>query len=183
MNSVTVNLTSEERLLLKKLAKQYSYSWQIAKRLEAIRLIDSGLTVNIISQQLCVNQEIVYKYIRTYKEAGLLGLVNLEKPGKESLLNEERMTALEKHIEECRKNKISCTTQDQVEWVKKTYGVDIGAKWLYKRLLVRKQKRMDSLVPVISGIVVFLSGFMIKPGYYMCGLSHLLKIFSPLLHS
>ncbi len=129
--------------------REHSDNWQIAKRLEAIRLLHSCLTVVTVSKQLCVNQEIVYKYIKTYKEDGITGLVTLDKPGKESKLSEEQWLKIEKFIEDSRREKLKCTTNDQVAFVKKHFGIEIGAKWLYKRLLIRKQRRMDGLTPVL----------------------------------
>lgn len=164
MKNLSIHLTEEEHLLIKSLSKDHRNNWQIVKRLEAIRLLDSGLTVATISEQLCVNLEVIYKYVKTYKEKGLDGLITLEKPGRESKLTEDQMIELERYIEDCRRNKIKCTTKEQVSWVKSQFGVDIGSKWLYKRLLIRKQELLDNSHSLFFWLCLIGSQFGLCPG-------------------
>ena len=35
------------------------------------------------------------------------------------------------------------------------YGVDIGEKWVYKRLLLRRHAQLDKAIPFLSGVLFF----------------------------
>lgn len=129
--------------------------------------------MSTVSQQLCVNQEVIYNYVKTYRQKGLDGLVNLEKPGKESKLTEEQMMALEYFIEECKKKKIKCTTHEQVTWLKQKFNIEIGPKWLYKRLLIRRQNRFDKIAMIFFWITLVLNELTLRPGYKRLAVSTL----------
>lgn len=165
MRSLQIELSQDQRSEIRKLLKEHANSWQITKRLEAIRLLDQGLTVSTISLQLCINPDIIYRYIRVFEEEGIQGLLLMQKPGKESKLSEEQLVQLEKLTEECRKQGKKFTTKDQVQWVKENFNIIIGEKWLYKRLLMRKTNRLDKILSLFICLTLLGRELTMRPGY------------------
>lgn len=165
MKNLSVSLTIQQRNELKNLIKQYTHPWQIAKRLETIRLLDSGLTVSTICDQLCIHPKVVYRYVKAFKQKGFEGLINLEKPGKESKLSEKQMLEIEEYIAGCHREGKRCTSHDQAAYAKERFGVEIGSKWIAKRLLLRKQTRFERTLPAIGIVTPLLVQLSMIPGW------------------
>lgn len=179
--SLTISLSTTDRKSLRDYAKQYANSWQITKRLEAIRLLDTGLSASMVSKQLCVNTEVIYKYVKTYQEKGIDGLINLERPGREAKITEKQLSEVEAYIERCQREGVRCTASDQAAFVKEQYNIDIGTKWIYKRLLIRRQSRLDGALATFGVVTPFAIQLATLPGlkrYSFFAITHTLFFLS-----
>lgn len=141
MKSATVALTENQRKRLQQLLKDKQLPWQVLKRLEVIRLSDKGCTTAMIAQQLAIRKELVRKYCATFHEEGLDGLIHMEKPGKETLLTEEKFRVLEAYI---RQSKKRYSLKELKQFLFEQYGIAISEEWLSKRLAMRKQRLKDA---------------------------------------
>lgn len=135
MNPAKLILSDEIRKKLTMLRKDKKLPCQTAKRLEVIWLMDRGCTTAMIAQQLNIRKELVRKYHAEFLKGGLSLLLRLEKPGRETLLTEERFQALEAYMKQIKKK---YSLKDLTAFLLQTYGISISEEWLSKRLTMRK---------------------------------------------
>jgi len=136
--------SDEQRKQLRTLMKTKSLPLQVVKRLEAIRLLEKGCTPTMVAHQLAIRKELVRKYATDFLKKGFDGLVRLEKPGKDTILTEEKFQALESYIQQQKKLNKRCSLKDLTTFLTVTFGITMSAEWLSKRLVLRKQAQKQS---------------------------------------
>lgn len=129
-------LSEEDKETLKKYMSEKNLPWQILKRLEAIRLLSKGLSQTLVAKQLCVRREIVYEYKKAFEQGGILALLKMEKPGRETTLTEEMLRAVEQYRHSLKKKHVAHKVL--ADFLQIHYGVAISPEWLAKRLMQRK---------------------------------------------
>lgn len=139
----SIALNPEQRGQLQDLIKSHVSSWQIRKRLEAIRLLDKGYKVESVALQLCVRKATIYEYIKRFNAGGFQALMSAGKPGKESKMKDEYFVCLERFIDLQKKEKNSCTLKEMTEFLKESFGVEVGTEWLSIRLSYWRREQKE----------------------------------------
>lgn len=140
---IQMQLTLSERKRLKELLKSFKTDWKISKRLEAVRLLSEGLSVDNIAKQLAVRKELIYEYFRTFRKGGLNALLNMQKPGKETKLTEEMLRSLEEYIAKERIEGRNHSYKSLVDWILEKYNISLSPQWLSIRLYTRRKLLKD----------------------------------------
>jgi transposase len=124
---------SEEIKVIKKL-KRSTTSSRMYVRYSAVILHLRGYTNRHISGILEVGEHTIGRYIRSYKEKGVDGLIPNVSPGRNKLLSDEQESQLFKVI--------TTKTPDEVSFLnKKNWTASIACKWVMKSFQIRVSER------------------------------------------
>lgn len=139
----SITLTNEQKEELRSLLQVKNKHWRYYKRLETIYLADQGLSASIIAERLCVNKLRIYEYIKQFQNGSFSLLLKVDLPGKESLLTEEKIENLEQFIGQQKTIHKKCTPKDMANWLGENYNLAISPKWIYKRILMRRNAKLS----------------------------------------
>jgi transposase len=113
-------LTDVERRALVKLARDGLAEHRVARRANALILLDKGWSCEQVAAALLLDDDTVRQWYGVYERAGLGGLSNFGHEGSSCRLTAEQQTALTAWIT----TKLPRSTQKVGAWLKKKFDVD-----------------------------------------------------------
>src|SRR3989344_9314093 len=127
-------LTEEEVLVLRKAHKQVRDK-RLADRIKAILMVHRGFTYPQIIAALLLDETTIRRYVKSFKQEGLNGLLQFHYTGGHSRLTKAQERELKNHLAESKH--IYLTAKEVADYVKLIYGVSysvIGMTKLLHRL-------------------------------------------------
>jgi len=126
-------LTESSRQELLALARDASAAHGLARRANAIILLDRGMSCEDVGKVLLIDDDTVRTWHQMYQEGGLGGLARLGYVGSECRLNEAQQAALKAWITET----LPRTSREVGAWIEVTFGIEYAAKSAVIALLHR----------------------------------------------
>lgn len=120
---MTPPLTVYQKAELKRVHKQERY-WWYADRIKAVLLIDSGLSVQKISEYLLLDDQTIRNYLERYERNGIDGLLNDSYSGCMAKLSKEQEGQIKENI----KQTSYSASKEVVDHVRETFNVEYTPK-------------------------------------------------------
>ena len=153
-------LTEEEVLVLRKAHKQVRDK-RLADRIKAILMVHRGFTYPQIIAALLLDETTIRRYVKSFKQNGLNGLLQFHYTGGQSRLTQTQELELKNHLAEG--EHIYLTAKEVVDFVKSTYQVSysvIGMTKLLHRLgFVYKKPKLVPAKADLAKQQQFLDGY------------------------
>ncbi len=113
-------LDSESRKDLTELARDGLAAHRLARRANALVLLDDGMTCEAIAKVLLLDDDTVRSWYRLYEEDGIEGLASFGYEGGACRLNDEQQDKLKAWIAET----LPRTTREVGAWIEKECGIE-----------------------------------------------------------
>src|ERR1700741_4389496 len=113
-------LSREERAALIGLARDGSAAHRLARRANALVLLDDGMSCEAVAKVLLLDDDTVRAWYRLYEEDGIEGLASFGYEGGACRLSEEQQEKLKAWISET----LPRTTREVGAWIEKKCGID-----------------------------------------------------------
>lgn len=126
-------LSESSRQELLALARDVSAAHGLARRANAIILLDRGMNCEAVGKVLLVDDDTVRSWHQMYQEGGLAGLARLGYVGSECRLNEAQLAELKAWITET----LPRTSREVGAWILAKFGIEYRAKSAVIALLHR----------------------------------------------
>lgn len=112
-------LSTTERAELTELARDGSAAHRLARRANAIVLLDRGMSCAEVSSVFLLDDDTVRTWFRLYRENGIAGLAGFGFEGSDSYLNVEQRDRLKSWIAET----LPRTTRHVGAWIEQEFGI------------------------------------------------------------
>ena len=112
-------LSADERRALIELARDGLAEHRLARRANAIVLLDKGWSCTKVAGALLLDDDTVRGWFRAYQKEGVAGLRNFGHEGSSCRLSEEQQTALRTWVTKC----LPRSTNLVGAWLEKNYGL------------------------------------------------------------
>jgi len=113
-------LDSESRKDLTELARDGSAAHRLARRANALVLLDDGMSCEAVAKVLLLDDDAIRTWYRLYEEEGVEGLASFAYEGSACRLNEERQDNLKAWVTET----LPWTTREVGAWIEKECGIE-----------------------------------------------------------
>jgi transposase len=113
-------LDSESRKDLTELARDGLAAHRLARRANALVLLDDGMSCEAIAKVLLLDDDTIRTWYRLYEEDGIEGLASFDYEGSACRLSEEQRDKLKAWITET----LPRTTREVGAWIEKEYGIE-----------------------------------------------------------
>ena len=117
-------LTPQSRKELIELAQDGSAAHRLARRANALVLLDDGMSCEAVAKVLLLDDDTVRTWYRLYKEEGLKGLASFRHEGGACWLSEEQQEKLKAWITET----LPRTTREVGAWIEKQFGIEYESR-------------------------------------------------------
>jgi len=126
-------MLTEEQVIRLKLAHKQTREKRLADRIKAVLYVHFGLSYEEIATLLFFDESTVRRYVTSFKEKGIEGLLEYRYTGGQTRLSAEQETELKRFLRDNTKR----TAKEVVEHIEKTYQIhfsQIGVTKLLHRL-------------------------------------------------
>src|SRR5215467_9225012 len=117
-------LTPASRKELTELARDGSAAHRLARRANALVLLDDGMSCESVAKVLLLDDDTIRTWYRLYEEEGLKGLASLRCEGGVCRLSEEQQRTLQAWISET----LPRTTREVGAWIETEFGIEYESR-------------------------------------------------------
>ena len=117
-------LDSESRHDLIELARDGSVPHRLARRANALVLLDDGMSCSAIAQVLLLDDDTIRTWYRLYEEDGIEGLVSFGHEGSACRLNEAQQDRLKTWVTD----NLPRTTREVGAWIEQECGIEYQSR-------------------------------------------------------
>ena len=117
-------LSPESRKELIELARDGSAAHRLARRANALVLLDDGMSCESVAKVLLLDDDTIRTWYRLYEEEGLKGLASLRYEGGVCRLSEEQQQTLKAWISET----LPRTTREVGAWIETEFGIEYESR-------------------------------------------------------
>jgi transposase len=117
-------LTPESRKELIELARDGSAAHRLARRANALVLLDNGMSCEAVAKVLLLDDDTVRTWYRLYKEEGIKGLASFRHEGGACRLSDEQQERLKAWITEM----LPRTTREVGAWIEKEFSIEYESR-------------------------------------------------------
>lgn len=117
-------LTPDSRKELVKLARTGSVENRVARRANALVLLDNGMSCEEVAKVLLLDDDTIRTWYRRYSEDGLRGLTRFRYEGGSCRLSEEQQEKLKAWITET----LPRTTREVGTWIEQEFGIEYESR-------------------------------------------------------
>ena len=133
-------LDSESRQDLIELARDGSAAHRLARRANALVLLDDGMSCEAIAKVLLLDDDTIRTWHRLYEEDGIEGLASFGYEGSACRLSDEQQDKLKAWIAET----LPRTTREVGAWIEKECGIEYQGRSGLIALLARRNSQIFS---------------------------------------
>jgi transposase len=152
---------TEEQVLILRQAHRTIKDKKLADRIKAILSLNQGFEYSQVARILLLDEITLRRYVKSFKEKGLDGLLELHYSGGQSKLAQFQELELKNHLAES--EHIYLTAKEVVDYVKHKYGINysvIGITKLLHRLgFVYKKPKLAPAKADLAKQQQFLDGY------------------------
>src|SRR5215469_15210892 len=117
-------LSPESRKELIELARDGSAAHRLARRANALVLLDDGMSCESVAKVLLLDDDTIRTWYRLYEEEGLKGLASFRTEGGVCRLSEEQQQTLKAWISET----LPRTTREVGAWIETEFGIEYESR-------------------------------------------------------